>query len=436
MPSTIPPASDPRVHALAAATSPERIEHDVRRLVGFGTRHTLSATDSDRRGIGAARRWLFEQFEAISAEHSGSLEVSYQTTLVLGDPATRIPVDTEVVNVVAILRGRAAPNRYVVMTGDIDSRVTDVMDSTSDAPGANDDASGLAGILEAARVLARHSFDASIVFAGLSGEEQGLYGGRHLAARAREEGWQLEAVLNDDMIGNISGIDGVVDNRTFRIFSEPAPAEENEEDRIARRVTGGEVDGPSRQLARYIDRTARTYVPELEPMMVYRADRFGRGGHHRPFNEVGFPAVRIMEAHEHYHRQHQDVRVEDGVSYGDVIEGVDFAYAARITAVNIAALASLAWAPPLPRYVLVSGMVGPSTTLEWEPANSNSVFAHKLYWRETTESQWSHHRFAGPEGRHTLEGIVIDNYLFGVASVSAQGNESVVAFPKPAPRAR
>jgi len=426
-----PPAVDLRIYDIAAAPSAERIEADVRTLAGFGTRHTLSDTLSDTRGIGAARRWIEAEFERISADCDGCLEVSTQRSLVPGGENARIPEDTWVVNVVAVLRGTVHPDRYVIMSGDIDSRVTNPNDAAGDAPGANDNASGMAGTLEAARVLSRHRFGKSIVFAGLSGEEQGLFGGRYMAEAAREEGWTIEGVLNDDMIGNIEGIDGVIDNHTFRVFSEPTPVTESEQDRRMRRYTGGEVDGPSRQLARYVVHITDTYFTNLDPMLIYRLDRFGRGGHHRPFNDVGFPAVRIMEAHENYNRQHQDVRVENGIAYGDVIEGVDFGYARNLTAVNAAVLASLAWAPPPPDTVWIRGAVQPSTRLDWTPVSDPDLAGYVVTWRETTEPRWTHRRFVGNVTGYTLENLVIDNYLFGVASVGSDGDESVVVFPRP-----
>ncbi len=280
------------LHELVSDTSPERIETDIRKLVSFGTRHTLSDTMSDTRGIGAARRWIYAEFEKISKECGGCLEVTYVSGTISGE--TRIPNPTEVVSVVAIQRGRRDPNRMVVMSGDIDSRVTDPMDATSDSPGANDNASGMAGVLEAARVLSQHKFPGSIVYMGLSGEEQGLFGGKIVAAHALEEGWRIKAVLNNDMIGNISGINGVINNTTARVFSEGIRDVETPEEARKRRFTGGEVDSPSRNLARYVDRMADQYIPNLDVMMIYRLDRFGRGGHHRPFNAVGIPGVRIM----------------------------------------------------------------------------------------------------------------------------------------------
>ena len=427
--SSAPPAADNNLYDIVEAVSSSRIEENVRTLAGFGTRNTLSDTASDIRGIGAARRWIKAEFEAISKTCGDCLEVSFQGGVVKAGESSRIPVDTEIVNVVAVKRGSLFPDRYLIMSGDIDSRASDVNDFEIDAPGANDNATGMAGTLEAARVLSQYEFPVSIAFVGLSGEEQGLFGGKFLAEQAKEEGWDIVGVLNNDMIGNIEGINGVIDNRTFRIFSEPTSVTETEKQRKIRRYTGGEVDGISRQLARVVHRLTRQYMPEMNPMMIYRLDRFGRGGHHRPFNDVGYAAVRIMEAHENYSRQHQDIRFENGIHYGDVIEGVNFDYAAKLTAVNAITLASLAWAPPAPDEVKIGGAVMPSTTLEWIPSEAPNLAGYKIYWRDTTAPQWQNSRFVGKVNSFTLNNIVIDNYFFGVAAVSRDGHESPVVFP-------
>jgi Zn-dependent M28 family amino/carboxypeptidase len=424
-----PPATDARLYDIAAAPSSARLESDIRTLANFGTRHTLSDTTSNSRGIGAARRWIKAEFETISEACGGCLEVVYQRNLVPGGESGRIPTDTWVVNVLAIQRGTQYPNRYLIMSGDIDSRISASNNFEDDSPGANDNASGMAGTIEAARILSQYSFPNTVVYTGLSGEEQGLFGGQHMAGVAVEEGWEIIGVLNNDMIGNIEGVDGVVDNRTFRIFSEPTPVTESEQARNSRRFYGGEVDGVSRQIARYVERVTRTYMPEMNPMMIYRLDRFGRGGHHRPFNDRGFAGVRIMEAHENYNRQHQDIRNEDGIAYGDVIEGVNFDYAAKLTGVNAIALAGLAWAPPAPTGLRIGGAVRPSTTLAWDASEDTDIAGYAVYWRDTTAPQWQNRRFVSGVSEYTLQGIVIDNFLFGVASVSADGNESEVVFP-------
>ncbi|MGY0562630.1 MAG: M28 family metallopeptidase [Paraglaciecola chathamensis] len=419
-----------KLHDIAKAVSPERIEADIRTLVGFGTRHTLSETESDTQGIGAARRWIKNEFEQISQACGGCLEVYFQAKTISGE--TRIPDATEVVSVIAVQRGSHDPNRYVLMSGDIDSRVSDVMNSTSISPGANDNASGVAGTLEAARVLSKYKFNGSIVYAALAGEEQGLFGGKILAEQAQKDGWRIKAVLNNDMIGNIEGINGVINNTTARIFAEGTRQTETPEEARVRRFTGGEVDSPSRNLARYIDLMADRYIPNLDTMVIYRLDRFGRGGHHRPFNDLGYPGVRIMETNENYNRQHQDIRSENGIDYGDTIEGVNFEYAAKLTALNAVSLAGMAWAPAPPAKVEINGAVKPSTTLNWQALNSKQnpqLKGYKIYWRYTDAPQWQFSRFVGNVNSYTLDNIVIDNYFFGVASVSQDGAESPVVFP-------
>lgn len=419
--------TDIRMYDIVQSVSADRIEKDIRKLADFGTRHTLSDTVSTTRGIGAARRWIRAEFEKISANCNNCLNVFYQKDFVKKGDNARIVKDVWVVNVVAIQKGKRYPDRYIIMSGDIDSRVSDPNNFTSDAPGANDNASGMAGTLEAARVLSKYTFDSSIIYVGLSGEEQGLYGGKGLAAYAKNKGWDIIGVLNNDMIGNIEGVDGVIDNRSFRIFSEPVPPEETEEQRRARRFYGGEVDGISRQLARYVHSRVTTYMPEMNPVMIYRLDRFGRGGHHRPFNDAGYAGIRIMETHENYDRQHQDIRTENGTAYGDVAEHVNFDYAAKLTAVNALTLAALAWAPPAPANVKIGGLVAPAAKLKWDKAAGAA--GYKIYWRATTSPTWDHSRYVGDVSEHTLEGIVIDNYFFGVAAVGKDGHESVVVFP-------
>lgn len=419
--------TDQKIYDIIDTVSAERIKNDVKTLTEFGTRHTLSDTISQTRGIGAARRWIKSEFEKTSADCNNCLNVFYQKNLVKKGDNARIVHDVWVNNVVAIQKGAKFPNRYIIMSGDIDSRVSDPNNFTSDAPGANDNASGMAGTLEAARVLSKYKFDNSIIYVGLSGEEQGLYGGKGLAAYAKEKGWDIIGIFNNDMIGNISGVDGVIDNRTFRIFSEPVPPTETEKERNARRFYGGEVDGISRQLARYVYKTVNTYMPEMNPMLVYRLDRFGRGGHHRPFNDLGFAGIRIMEAHENYTQQHQDIRTENGIAYGDTFEHVNFPYAAKLTAVNAINLASLASAPPPPKNLKIGGIVQPSAKFKWDKVDG--AVGYKIYWRDTTSPTWDHSRYVGDVSEFVLKGIVIDNFFFGVASVGKDGYESEVVFP-------
>ena len=410
-------------------TSSERIEKDIRRLANFGTRHTLSDTLSETRGIGAARRWIKKEFESISKDCSDCLEVFYQKNYFTPKDGNRIIKPVWINNVLAIQRGKTHPNRFIIMSGDIDSRISDPTNYTDDSPGANDNASGMAGAIEAARVLSKYSFENSILYVGLAGEEQGLFGGKGLAKHAQDQGWEIIGILNNDMIGNIKGVDGVIDNRTLRIFSEPVPANETEKERNARRFYGGEVDGISRQLARYVHKNVKKYMPEMNPMMIYRLDRFGRGGHHRPFNDVGFAGIRIMEAHENYIMQHQDIRTEEGIAYGDVIEGVNFEYAKKLTAVNAINLASIAWAPPSVKKLSIGGIVEAAAKFKWEKVNDPNILGYKIYWRDTTHPEWQYEKFVGNVNEYKLDGIVIDNFFFGLATVGKNGFESPVVFP-------
>ena len=421
------PAYQLKLQEIADAPQASRIQQDITKLVGFGTRHTSSDTISNTQGIGAARRWIKSEFEKISAACGSCLEVIYVSDTVSGQ--RRIPERTKIVNVIAIQKGTTDPSRVVIMSGDIDSRVSDVMDATSISPGANDNASGVAGVLEAARILSNYKFAGTIVYAALSGEEQGLFGGKILADYATKNSWRIKAVLNNDMIGNIEGINGVVDNSTVRVFSEGTRVTETEQEARARRFTGGEVDSPSRNLARYIDFAADQYFPNLDVMMIYRLDRFGRGGHHRPFNDVGAAAVRLMETYEHYDRQHQDIRTENGIAYGDVLEKVNFDYAATVTGLNAVTLAGLAAAPAPPAKVKIEGAVSPSTTISWQTSSEENIAGYKIYWRLTTSPVWEYSRWVGKTDSYTLQNVIIDNYFFGVSAVSKEGYESPVVFP-------
>ena len=418
---------DKQIYDIISAVSADRIENDIHTLVNFGTRNTFSDTISNTRGIGAARRWIKSEFETISNSCDNCLNVFYQKDFVTKEGNNRVPHDAWIVNVVAVQKGTKYPNHYIIMSGDIDSRASDTMDFTTDAPGANDNASGMAGTIEAARVLSKYQFENSIIYVGLSGEEQGLFGGAGLANYAKDKGWNIIGIFNNDMIGNIKGVDGVIDNRSFRIFSEPVPPNETERERTMRRFYGGEVDGISRQLARYIHKNVQTYMPEMNPMMIYRLDRFGRGGHHRPFNDLGYAGIRIMEAHENYTQQHQDIREEEGIKYGDVIEHVNFDYAKKLTTVNAINLASLASAPPQPQSVAIGGIVEASVKFKWDKVNGAK--GYKIYWRDTTSPTWDYSRYVGDVSEFTLNGIVIDNFFFGIAAIGENGFESVVTFP-------
>lgn len=425
-----PIAEDPRIHEAVASASAERVRKDITTLVNFGTRHTMSDTLSKTRGIGAARRWIYSEFESISKGCGDCLEVRYISDIVKGDPNGRIKQDINVVNVVAILRGSTEPNRFIVHTGDIDSRVTDVLNATSDSPGANDNASGIAALLEAARLMSKHKYAASVAFVALSSEEQGLQGGDIVAKAAKAEGWRIDAVINNDMVGNSRGIDGVHENTKARVFAPGLPA--NTPAAELRRIltNGGELDTPSRQLARYIDLVADRYHPNMDVEIIYRLDRYGRGGHHTPFFNLGAAAVRLMEAHEDYTKQHQDLRTVNGIKYGDVLEGVDFDYAAKMTALDASVLMSLAAAPAAPDSATIRGSVQPSPTLRWKASPSPDVAGYRIYWRKPSDVNWTRSRYVGNVTEYTLKNVIIDNYFFGVAAVGRNGQESLVAFPR------
>ena len=408
--SQAPSTDHPLLREIAADVSPVELNATIARLVGFGTRHTLSDTTSDVRGIGAARRWVKARFEAIGSACGGCLRIETPTDVVSGE---RIPNPTQIMDVLAIQPG-----------------TTDPMNAISDAPGANDDGSGVAEVIEAARVLSTHRFAATIVYAVLQGEEQNLYGGALLAKYAKAQGWQVEADLNNDIDGNIHGISGVIDNTHVRVFSEGTKATETPAEGDRRRYNGGEVDSPSRQLARFMDGLAARYLTNLEVRMVYRTDRFSRGGDQVRMLEAGYPAVRVTEATENYTRQHQDVRTEGGVAYGDVTSGVDFPYLAQVTRLNAISLAALASAPAPPLEVKIEGAVSPDTKVSWTP--SPGAAGYEVWRRDTTDPRWRFSRWAGGAGSLTLKGVVIDDWFFGVSAVSADGWESPVEFPGPA----
>ena len=418
------PTEHALLHELTGQVSADQEHATIAKLVSFGTRHTLSDTKSDTRGIGAARRWVASQFTAMSKDCGGCLTVETPSEMFTG---RRVPNPTEVMDVLAIQKGTTDPGRVIVISGHIDSRVTDVQNFTSDAPGANDDASGTAAVIEAARVLSKHKFPATLVFAVLSGEEQGLYGGHVLADYATKQGWHVEADLNNDIIGNSEGINGVRETTRVRVFSEGTKTVETAAEADKRRYNGGEVDSPSRQLARFMDGLADRYLGNFKITMVYRTDRFGRGGDQVEMLKAGFPSVRVTEVNENYTRQHQDLRTEKGIRYGDVIEGVDFAYLANVTRVNVISMAALAMAPAPPTHVDIAGAVSADTTVKWQPAADAARY--HLWWRSTTDPQWRYSRDAAPSGKAVLKDVNIDDWYFGVSAVGADGWESPVVFP-------
>jgi Zn-dependent M28 family amino/carboxypeptidase len=417
--------------AIAGEIDAHALHDTIARLVDFGTRHTLSDTRSDTRGIGAARRWVQSRFAAISKDCGGCLEVVTPAQTFTG---ARVPNPTEVMDIVAIQRGTSDPGRVVVITGHLDSRVSDVMDATHDAPGANDDASGVAAVMEAARVLSKRRFAATIVYAALSGEEQGLYGGKVLADYAKAQGWRVEVDLNNDIVGNSHGENGVHDNTRVRVFSEGTKTLETPAQAAKRRYNGGEVDSPSRNIARYMAGLADRVLTDFRVDMVYRTDRFGRGGDQVAFLDAGFPAVRVTEPHEDYRHQHQDLRTENGIVYGDTIAGVDFDFLAQVTRLNAITLASLANAPAPPQGVAIAGAVTTDTSVSWKA--QPGVAGWRVWWRDTTAPQWQHDRWfpaaaaAGADPvKVVLKSIVIDDWFFGVTAVSPDGWESPAVYP-------
>ncbi len=411
----------------APSPDPGQLRQTITALVGFGTRHTLSTTTDPVRGIGAARRWAAARFAAIGRDCGGCLKVETIGRDVTGP---RAPGGVRVEDVIAIQTGTSDPDRVVIIQGHIDSRVTDVMNATADAPGANDDASGVALAIEAARLLSRHRFAGTIVYAALSGEEQGLWGGKLLADTAKERGWKVAAVLNNDIVGNTHGIGGEhVDDRV-RLFSEGISSAAGA-DAKAQRAIGGEDDSPSRALAKAVVRigAARPDIG-LAVEAVRRPDRFRRGGDHLPFLELGFPAVRFTEATENYDRQHQDLRSEQGRRFGDTIDGVDFPYLARITALNVAVAAELAAAPAAPEGVTIAGALSDDTTVRWLPVAGAK--GYRVRWRQADGTAWTDRRDTA-DTTLVLKNVNIDDHFFGVAALSADGAESIVSFAGAAP---
>jgi len=447
---------DARLRAIIAPVSQAQLRHTIETLVGFGTRHTLSSQTDPRRGIGAALNWAESEFNRYSAACGNCLTVVRPSETFTGD---RLPAPTKITDIVAIQRGTERPNDVVIIQGHIDSRVSDPMNATSDAPGANDDGSGTAAVIEAARVLSKHKFPGTIVYAALMGEEQGLYGGKTLANYAKAQGWNVVTVLNNDIIGNTCSSDGLCDSTHARVLSEGPRSQDQVALMAATHSLGGENDAPSRNISRYLDSLADRLKIGLDVRQIWRTDRFQRGGDHIPFLQLGYPAARITVAIENYNWQHQDVRVENGIHYGDTIDHVDFPYLAKMTKLNVAALASIASAPPPPE-PKVEGGVSTDTTVSWNRVGGAS--SYEIRWRRTDANQWEVARMVRPgecpAGEHggvsegyvarranpestvafvlpsckvVLPHIRVDDWVFGVSSVSKDGFESPVASAVP-----
>jgi len=430
-PSQVSARLNPQIEKMLGEVSAERIEATMRRLVGFGTRHTLGETESSERGIGAARRWIQAEFERYSRESGGRLIVAEDAFLQA--PTARVKQPVNVVNIVATLPGRQAESkeRLVVVAGHYDSICFPYDDTQCDAPGASDDASGTAAVLEMARVMSKYEFDATIVFLAVAGEEQGLLGSTHWAEEARRKKLRIEAMITNDIVGNTLGGNGVRDNSRLRVFSEGVPSNETPAEARLRQSVGGENDSPSRQLARYIKDIAERYLNNFEVTLVFRRDRYGRGGDHIPFLQAGYPAVRFTEPNEDFNRQHQRVREENGVKYGDVIEMVDFDYIAQVTRVNAAAVAGIALAPAAPAGVgFKSARQQYDAVLSWSPATEPDVAGYRILWRETWQPFWQRSREVGRVTEAVLPGVSKDDYFFAVQAIDADGNASLPSFPR------
>lgn len=427
------PRLNPEIQRIVREISPERIKANILKLVSFKTRHTLSDTESQTEGIGAARRWIKSEFDKYSKESGGRLQVAFDEFT--QPPGQRSPNPVQVVNVVATLPGTQgeSKDRYYVISGHYDSRVSDPMNSKGFAPGADDDASGTAVVMEAARVMSRYKFDATIVFMAVAGEEQGLYGSTHWAQTAKEKNLDVEGMINNDIVGSSRAEDGRVDNTHIRCFAEGVPPVSQMSNELKTLVrTGGENDSLARELSRKIRDVAEQYVPSMHVTVIYRLDRFLRGGDHSPFVARGYPAVRMSEPNEIYQHQHQDVRKEHGIQYGDLPEYDDFNYIAQVTRVDAAALASLALAPAQPKKVEMDAFkLDNNTTLRWEANTEPDLAGYVVVWRETTAPFWQHSKFVGKVTTYTMKNMSKDNFIFGVESIDKQGNASQAVYPVP-----
>ncbi|WP_338685284.1 M20/M25/M40 family metallo-hydrolase [Streptomyces acidiscabies] len=427
-PATAQPPSR-ELRSLLKELDPARIEATIRTLVSFGTRHTLSTQDDPARGIGAARDWIQDRLRSYAAESGGRMTVELQSYV--QEPASRIPVPTRITNVLATLRGSVTPERVHVVSGHYDSRVSDVMDAVSDAPGADDDASGVAVVLELARVFARRRPAATIVFAAVAGEEQGLYGSGYLARQLKGAGADVRAMFTNDIVGSSTADDGSRDPYTIRLFAEGVPTSETPEQAAVRRSVGGENDSDTRQLARFVRDVADNDATGMRVRVIYRRDRYLRGGDHIPFLENGYPALRFTEPAEDFAHQHQDVRVENGRQFGDLPEFCDFAYIARVARVNAAALWTLAQAPAAPRGTrIVTSALTNSTRLVWSRGTEPDLAGYEVVWRETTAPEWTHVVEAGDVTSYEVD-LSKDNVFFGVRAVNRAGLRGPVAFPSP-----
>lgn len=420
---------DPEIEQMVKEVSADSLQSYIKQMVSFGTRSTLSSVTDPKRGIGAARNWVLSKFNAFAKQSGGRLTAYLDTVTI---PADKRRVDTAVLlgNAVAVLKGTDPEDKRIfLISGHLDSRRTNVMDKTGDAPGANDDGSGSAAVIECARVMSKHGFPATVIFVTVSGEEQGLLGANFMASKAKKENWNIEAMLNNDIMGsNNSSETNIIDNTRIRVFSEGLPAFETEKNAKNIRSLGLENDGKTRQLARYVKEIGERYVENLEIMMVYRNDRFLRGGDHSPFVENGYAAVRITEMNENYYHQHQDIRKENGIQYGDLPEFMDFEYLRKNTAMNLSNLANLAKAPAMPEEVKVEVRnLGNYTDLNWKAPKTGKTKGYYILMRETTSAVWQK-KFFTAQTSYRLP-YSKDNYFFAVQAVNETGNESLPVVP-------
>jgi len=422
---------DPEIASMVREVNPDSLKSYITKMVGFGTRSTISSVTDPSRGIGAARNWVLSVFQRFAAASGGRLSAFIDTSTYAPD-GQRVANPINLGNVVATLRGTdTGDHRIFIISGHLDSRRTNIMDPTGDAPGANDDGSGSAAVMECARVMSKHTFSATVVFVTVSGEEQGLLGSTFMAKKAKAQNWNIEAVLNNDIIGsNNSSETTIVNNTQVRVFSEGLPFYEMDKQAKLIRQLGLENDGKSRQLSRYVKETGERYVDNLQVMLVYRPDRFLRGGDHTPYQENGFAAVRVTEMNENFTRQHQDVRLENGVQYGDLADYIDFEYLRKNTAMNLSTLANLAKGPGMPQTVRVLTRDLTNTThLTWKAPAEGRPKGYYILVRETTSPVWQKKIFT--DASEVTLPLSKDNYFFGVQSVSATGNESLPVVPLP-----
>ena len=421
------------VRQMLQEVSSRNIEQTDHKLVSFGTRHTLSSQTDPSRGIGAATEWVYGQLQQDAAASGGRMTVEQQSFV--QPPGPRIPTPTTITNVIATLHGSQAESagRTYVVSGHLDSRVTDVLNGTSDAPGADDDGSGVSAVLELARVMSTRHFDATIVFAVFSGEEQGTFGSVNFAARLKAAGTNVAGMFSNDIIGSSLGQNGVRDRRDLRVFAEGPSPQETPVQAATRRTMGGENDSPPRELARFVREAAQAAIPKMNVWIIYRRDRFLRGTDDGPFLDQGYPGLRMTEPNEDYRHEHQDVRVENGVQFGDLEQFLDYDYIANVARVNLAALAALANGPAAPSGVKVeASTLTVDTTLSWQPNTEPDLAGYEIVYRDTNMPYWQHTIPVGNVTSYTVKGITKDNYLFGVRAVDKDGNRSVVTFPVPA----